>query len=67
ALQGAYGAGFVVLGRSAADMNLWIFLLALALLGGAFGLIKWVRERYGREMKEMTEEGDGSRKGKTEN
>ncbi|MFP4030962.1 MAG: hypothetical protein ACLFTV_05310, partial [Desulfococcaceae bacterium] len=50
ALQGAYGAGFVVLGRSAADMNLWIFLLALALLGGAFGLIKWVRERYGREM-----------------
>ena len=56
ALQGVYGAGFVVLGRSAADMNLWIFLLALALLGGAFGLVKWVRRRYGREVEELTEE-----------
>lgn len=67
ALQGLYGAGFVVLGRSAADMNLWIFLLALALLGGAFGLVKWIRKRYGREMKEMTEEGDGSWDGEAEN
>jgi uncharacterized membrane protein YdjX (TVP38/TMEM64 family) len=59
ALQGMYGAGFVVLGRSAADMNLWIFLLALALLGGAFGMVKWVKERYGREVEELNEEEGG--------
>ena len=66
ALQGVYGAGFVVLGRSAADMNLWVFLLALALLGGAFGLVKWVKRRYGREVEELTEEETGSWSGEAE-
>jgi uncharacterized membrane protein YdjX (TVP38/TMEM64 family) len=55
AVQGVYAVGFVVLGRSAAEMNAAIFLAAIALLGGAYGLVRWLKRRYHAEVERMAE------------
>lgn len=59
AVQGVYAVGFVVLGRSAADMNPTVFVAALAILAGTYGLVRWLKNRYGSEMEQMAE-GEGN-------
>lgn len=55
AVQGVYAVGFVVLGRSAAEMNATIFLIAIALMGGTYGLVRWLKRRYGDAVEQMAE------------
>jgi uncharacterized membrane protein YdjX (TVP38/TMEM64 family) len=61
AVQGAYGVAFVLLGRSAAEMNPAIFSGALLLLGAAYALAKWLKSRFGDEIAGLSGD-DGSDK-----
>lgn len=46
-VQCALGIPFIVLGKSAADMDMTLFYIALAIFVAGYFLLRWLKKRYG--------------------
>lgn len=51
-VQSALGMPFIVLGKSAADMDMTLFYIALVIFVAGYFLLRWLKKRYGDKVAE---------------